>query len=392
MSHINNITARTILDSGASWTIEVALTTDDGVIAKASVPAGKSKGAHEAVSLDAETAKLNVIEKIAPAVKGFDVVNLEALDNRMLELDATPDKSALGANAILGVSLASARAGAKSRKMPLWQHIKELANLPPAPKTSLRLFSLFTEGGLHADGGLPFQEYLVIPKSTNIAESTKTVAALYGAYKEEIIKQFGGTASHIGDEGAFAPAFNEGHEPYAVMLKVASMLGLDKAIDFGMDAAATNISLSPTELTAFYKELKTKYNILYLEDTFGEEDFKNFAALRSELGDDVMITGDDLTVTNLSRMKLAHDEQSINSIIIKPNQIGTLTETLNAIRLARDFGWRVVISHRGRETNDDFIADLAWGVGADGIKLGSPARGERVAKYNRLMEIEEETN
>ena len=386
MESVAAVSARTILDSHADWTIEVTVRTTTGVEGVAAVPTGESQGKHEAVAVPADEAVRHVTERISPALAGMPLGDQAALDSRLIELDGTKDKSALGANAILGTSLAYARTTAAAHHVPLWQYLRGESGLQP-PFMMPRLFALFTEGGLHAGGTLPFQEYLVIPRAGALRASVELVQRFYAAYRQYLIKQFGAAATRLGDEGAFSPGFTDSSAPFAALHEVATALGIRDQVDFGLDAAASNVQMSVADLTAFYRQLRQEHGLAYFEDVFDEEDFVSFASLYAEFGDSVMIVGDDLTVTNVGRMQEAHEQKSINAIIIKPNQIGTLTETLAAIKQARQYGWHVVVSHRGRETNDDFISDLAYGVGADGLKLGAPARGERVAKYNRLLAI-----
>ena len=244
-------------------------------------------------------------------------------------------------------------------------------------------------GGLHAGNNLDFQEYLVIPKCRTIAESVDVGVKMYHALGDALEKIKGKNAVNLGDEGGFAPNFKDNIEPFQILRSVAKKLHLENKIEFGMDAAATDIKkMSDKKLEEIYVKLVRDYKLVYLEDPFSEKDFLAFAALNLHFKGKIWIAGDDLTTTNVRNMKKAHAEESVNAIIIKPNQIGTVTEALAAVRLAREYGWAVVASHRSGETDDDFIADFAYGVRADGLKLGAPARGERIAKYNRLLEIE----
>ena len=264
---------------------------------------------------------------------------------------------------------------------------------PTATTLHPRLFMNVVNGGLHAGNNLHFQEYLIIPRARTFKESIDIGTAVYHALGAALVKAKGRGAANLGDEGGFAPNFKNDLEPFQMLRAVAKRLKLDKKIDFGMDAAATDVKgLSRQQLSNTYKKLIKEYSPLYIEDPFGENDFKNFAAITAANNiknkSKLWIAGDDLTTTNTDRMEMAQAKKSVNAIIIKPNQIGTVTETLNAVRLARQYKWAVVVSHRSGETNDDFIADLAYGVAADGFKLGAPARGERIAKYNRLLEIE----
>jgi len=388
MSKIAETKVRKILDSRGEWTLEVAVVTDSGLPAVVSVPRGKSRGKYEAASVSVDEAVRNIEEVIAPALKGFDPKDQQKIDRRLIELDGTANKSGLGGNAVLGVSLACARAAAVSQQIPVWRHIRELINLP-APTGPPRLFINVINGGLHAGNNLDFQEYLIIPKVSTMTEAVRLGDLAYISLRDFLVENFGKSASLLGDEGGFAPEFRDNLEPFEILERSAADAGLLGKLDFGLDAAASNIQKDPEELKSIYQELRTRHNLWYLEDPFGENEFDKFADLLKDWPSG-LICGDDLTVTNVERMKTAVEHHSINSIIIKPNQIGTLTETLTAVRQAREYGWKVIVSHRSGETDDDFIADLAYGVGADGFKLGAPARGERVAKFNRLLAIEQE--
>lgn len=392
--NIVSLTAHPILDSRGEWTIEVKLVTSDKRQVTASVPQGKSRGSFEAHFVTPNIAVLNVEKVIAPKLKKFDVTRQRDIDSFLKDLDGTPMKSRLGANATLGVSIACLRAGAAVKNMPLWKYVGKLLGTQPSPRLRRgegpRLFVNMINGGLHAGNNLRFQEYLVIPKAETFTEATQNIVKLYKSLKDYLEWSKGKGAINIGDEGGFAPDFADGLEPFEILAKAAKNAGLRGKIDFGLDAAATDAGLSAAKLTETYKAMVRKFNLYYLEDPFGENDFKNFAALRRALPRHMLVAGDDLTVTNLERMETAHDAESVNAIIIKPNQIGTVTESIDAVRKAREWGWAVVVSHRSGETNDDFIADFAVGVRADGFKLGAPARGERIAKYNRLLQIERE--
>jgi len=396
---ITSLSARQILDSRGQWTVEVALTLQNGIRATASVPQGKSTGATEAHALPAAAAVKNIKTTIATRIIHKDFLDQAAVDEFLVRLDGTPTKSRLGANAILAVSIAFLRAAARTKKVPLWKHIRDVYGLwvdPTATTLHPRLFMNVVNGGLHAGNNLHFQEYLIIPKCRTFKESVDVGTAIYHALGAALVRAKGRGAANLGDEGGFAPNFKNDLEPFQMLRAVAKKLTLDKKIDFGIDAAATDIKgLSRQQLNNTYKKLIKEYQPLYIEDPFGENDFKSFAAFtaanvenNASVKSKLWIAGDDLTTTNTDRMEMAQAKKSVNAIIIKPNQIGTVTETLNAVRLARQYRWAVVVSHRSGETNDDFIADLAYGVAADGFKLGAPARGERVAKYNRLLEIE----
>jgi enolase len=396
---VSSLSARPILDSRGQWTVEVTLTLQNGIRAIASVPQGKSTGATEARALPAATAVRNINTTIATRIIHKDFLDQAAVDEFLVRLDGTSSKSRLGANAILAVSIAFLRATARTKKVPLWKHVRDEYGIwvdPTATALHPRLFMNVVNGGLHAGNNLHFQEYLIIPKCHTFRESVDVGAAIYHALGVALVKAKGRGASNLGDEGGFAPNFKNDLEPFLMLRAVAKKLKLDKKIDFGIDAAATDVKgLTRQQLNNTYKKLIKEYSPLYIEDPFGENDFKNFAAfMAGNVGSGVnvrsklWIAGDDLTTTDTDRMEMAYAKKSVNAVIIKPNQIGTVTETLNAVRLAREYRWAVVVSHRSGETNDDFIADLAFGVAADGFKLGAPARGERVAKYNRLLEIE----
>jgi len=397
---VSSLVARPILDSRGEWSVEVTLTLQNGARATASVPQGKSTGATEAKALPAAAAVRSINTTIATRIIHKDFLDQAAVDEFLVRLDGTPTKSRLGANAILAVSIAFLRATARGKKVPLWKHVRDVYGVwvdPTATALHPRLFMNVVNGGLHAGNNLHFQEYLMIPKARTFKESIDIGTAVYHALGASLVKAKGRGAANLGDEGGFAPNFKDDLEPFRMLRATVKKLKLEKKIDFGIDAAATDIKgLSRRQLGNTYKKLIKEFAPLYIEDPFGENDFKSFAAFTAEnggakrnTGAKRWIAGDDLTTTNTDRMEIAHAKKSVNAIIIKPNQIGSITETLNAVRLARQYGWAVIVSHRSGETNDDFIADFAYGVAADGFKLGAPARGERIAKYNRLLEIEE---
>jgi len=362
MATISSLTARKILNSRGEWTLSVELEDEDGTQVSDSAPEGESKGIFEAEYVKPEHAVEQVQSIVAPALKGMDSKDQFAVDRKLVELE-------VGANVKIGVSRACARLGAESRRMPLWKHISEIYQTKPAAP---RLFINVLEGGMHAHNNLVFQEYLAIPKANTIARSVEIGRRVYKALRDEL-------KADVGDEGGLVANFKDALEPLG-------LLGREADIDLGMDAAANNVDLPPAELFALYRQM----NLFYLEDPFKENDFENFKKLKEEMGEKSIIAGDDLTTTNLARMRKAKEEDAINGVIIKPDQIGTLTQAMEAVRQAREWGWAVVVSHRGGETNDDFVADLAWAVAADGLKLGGLARGERIAKYNRLLAIEED--
>jgi enolase len=392
---ITSLSARKILDSRGMWTVEVTLTTKDGIRAVASAPQGKSTGSSEARALPAAQAMRNVNERIAPWMRRRDFKDQVALDVFLCELDGTPSKAKLGANATLPVSVAFARATALAEHIPLWRLIRANMGGNVAVKNNQfahpRLFINVINGGLHAGNNLHFQEYLIIPRCRTIAESVDIGVKLYQALGVTLEKMKGKNAVNLGDEGGFAPNFKNDLEPFWIIRSVAKRLRLENKIDLGMDAAATDIKMiSDKKLAQTYLKLVRDDKLKYIEDPFSEKDFLAFAALNLHFKGKLWITGDDLTTTNVRNMEKAYAEESVNAVIIKPNQIGTVTETLAAVRLARKYGWAVIASHRSGETDDDFIADFAYGIRAEGLKLGAPARGERIAKYNRLLQIESE--
>lgn len=388
MSRIAHVEAQSIRDSKGKETISVELTTDDGVTVTASVPQGESRGALEAVLLPTADAVRNVNEIIGPALQNVPVVDQAGIDQQLLDLDGTKQKEKLGGNALLAVSLATARAAAVTQQKPLWQWIQQLYGGTRVAQP--KLFMNFIEGGVHAAAGsLAFQEYLIIPEAKTTAEALQIAEALRQALVGQLTVRFGAEQVRLGDEGGYVAPFQADGEPFAALTEAATSAGLTGKIRFGLDAAASNVERSVEDLMKAYKALRTEHGIWYLEDPFHEDDFANYARLHAEFGDDVLLCGDDLTVTNVRRMEEAAAAKSVNTIVIKPTQIGTLTETLAAVRRARQYQWHVVVSHRGRETMDDFISDLAYGVAADGIKIGAPIQAERVAKQQRLLAIEQ---
>jgi enolase len=391
MARIARITARTILDSRGDWTVEVSCALTGGITVRASVPHGKSAGSHEARSVPAIRAVRTIVRTIAPKLEGMDPSDQKEIDDTLIRLDGTTDKHRIGANAILGVSIACVKAAAAARGVPVWKHVRGLAGIHTRPRPGHpRLFMNIINGGLHAGNNLHVQEYMIIPQTPTIAAGVALGVELYRELGEHLAKHFGPGAKSLGDEGGYAPDFKNDIEPFAMISAVVRELGVTKKVRFGIDVAANGAGLSPKKWLAFYRAVVKKYPIMYIEDPYGEEEFDLFAGLTREMGDERLIAGDDLTTTNVRRMEMAHAAGSINAVIIKPNQIGTVSEALAAVAYARARGWAVVVSHRSGETNDDFIADFAFGVCADGLKLGAPARGERIAKYNRLLAIEAE--
>jgi len=388
MATIKNVFGRVVLNSRGEETIEVSIEGKSGVT-KAMSPQGVSAGVHEAVSLPAHEALEKMHRVIMPEIVGKRFDTQQEFDNVLLSLDSTPEKSELGGNTMLALSVAHLRGEALADGDDLWRVIRKILGLSPIDHGNLRLFVNIIEGGLHAGNELPFQEFLAIPKASNLSEAASLARELYAGTKKLLIEKYGRMSINVGDEGGFAPPLSDPLLPHALLAEAAISIGREGEFDFGLDAAGSDVSLNHGDLQALYTTMQERFGLLYLEDPYGEEDFAEFAVLKKQLKGKTVVIGDDLTVTNPKRMEEAHKVESISGVIIKPNQIGTVSEALDAVRLARKYGWQVVASHRGGDTTDDFIADFAVGVMADGLKLGSPARGERVAKYNRLLEIEE---
>ncbi|USN45240.1 MAG: phosphopyruvate hydratase [Candidatus Woesearchaeota archaeon] len=403
---IKAIQARQILDSRGNPTIAVQMTTTKGVV-HAMVPSGASTGTHEAVELRDKTEAYggtevkkaigNIHNRIAPHLIGKDERNQEQLDNLMIDLDGTPNKSKLGANAILAVSMCISRAGALTKGKELYEHINDLYNSDKkrsAPRIPMPYANVIN-GGKHAPGRLAFQEFMITPKrATSFTKATRMVVETYHELKGLIHKKYGSTA--VGDEGGFAPNIASPDE--ALDLLQAAIKKSGHAISFAMDAAASEFyengnyvyegkKHTSQELLELYKRLIRKYDVVSVEDPFFEDDFTSFAKLLKATKK--QIVGDDLTVTNLVRLKKAVEERSISALLLKINQIGSITESILAAKYCFDHNIKVMVSHRSGETSDAFIADLATGIGCGQIKLGAPARSDRTAKYNRLLEIDE---
>jgi enolase len=413
MGKIKKIKAREILDSRGNPTVEVELETDFGKFF-ASVPSGASKGKCEAVELrnggkrffgkGVKKAVKNVNEIISKKLRGFDVTKQKEIDQALIELDGTENKSKLGANAICPVSLAVCKAGAKAKNLPLYKYIRELYNLQLTTYSLPRPSFNIINGGAHAGNDLDFQEFMVCPKRKNFAENLRVGVEIYQKLKEIIAKKYGKLATNLGDEGGFAPPIEDPEVAIKLILEAVKKLNYQDKISIILDVAASQFfdgkkyktkigSFSGKELASFYLKLIKKYPIEAIEDPFSQDDFtswKNFSLQLTAYSLQLTVIGDDLTVTNPKRIKMAKEKGLCNGIIVKINQIGTVTEAIEAAKLAKSFGWKIMVSHRSGETTDDFISDFAVGILADFIKSGAPARGERVAKYNRLLKIEEE--
>jgi len=417
MPKIKKITSREILDSRGNPTIETCVLLDDGRRVKASVPSGASTGAHEAVELrDGDKARYeglgvlaavkNVENKIAPKLAGVEITEQEKIDALMIKLDGTKDKSKLGANAILSVSLCSARAGAMAEGLELYEYISKTYALGESGyKLPTPCFNIFN-GGKHADTNLDFQEFMIIPVlKASFKEKVRIGAEIFHSLGR--VLKSAGFDTDVGNEGGYAPDIASSIQAIELIMAAASRAGFKPGsqIALGVDVGSSQLynkadgkyifkldkaSFTAATLTGLYYEWFRKYPIIYIEDGLAEDDWAGWQELNKELGSDVMLVGDDLFVTNPERLRQGFKERAANAILIKPNQVGTLTETVECIKLAKKHNYKVIVSHRSGETTDDFIADLAVAAQADYIKAGSLSRGERVAKYNRLMEIEDQ--
>lgn len=403
MSKIKNIIAVEAKDSRNKPTVQVEVETEDGIFT-ASVPSGASTGSNEALELrdsdgrGVQTAINNVNQIIAPKLNGQSVVNQKDIDNLMLELDGTENKSKLGANAILGVSMAVARAGAAAQKMPLYKHIAQLAGNNEKLFSPLPMFNIIN-GGAHAKNDLEIQEFMVVPQRSTMQENLILGNEIFGKLKEAVRANFGDEHLGLGDEGGFAPPIAKAEQ--ALFLLKNATEGHENEVKFALDCAASEFykdgkyvlegrELTRSEILEFYKDLVARFGIISIEDPFSEDDWQAFEDFVSQMGDKITIVGDDLTTTNIKRIKDAHGKKAINAVLIKLNQIGSVSETIEAINMTKSFGWKVIVSHRSGETLDNFIADLAVGTGANWLKSGSPAKEERMVKYQRVVEIENE--
>jgi enolase len=410
MTELIDVRAREIIDSRGNPTVEVDVTLACGAQGRAAVPSGASTGAREALELrdNAETrfmgkgvlnAVANVNEVIAPEIIGYDAMDQAGLDRTMIDIDGTENKSRLGANAILGVSMAAARAAAAANGIPLYRHIGGInARIMPVPMMNI------INGGAHAANNLDIQEFMILPfGAANVSEAIRMGAETFHNLKK--ILKGKGLATGVGDEGGFAPDLQSNEEAIENIITAIEAAGYrpGKDIGIGLDAAASefykdgkyvfaseNRELSPVELIDYYESLIDKYPLFSIEDGLAEEDWDNWELMTQRLGNRIQIVGDDIFVTNPDIFKQGIARGVGNSILIKLNQIGTVTETLDTIQMAKDSGYTTVVSHRSGETEDSFIADLAVGVNSGQIKTGSMSRSDRVAKYNQLIRIEEE--
>jgi enolase len=410
MTAIDNITAREILDSRGNPTLEVEVELADGTTGCAAVPSGASTGSHEALELrDGDEKRFggmgllravgNVNDQIAPALTGLSALEQAAVDQRLIELDGTPDKSKLGANAILGVSLATAHAAANFLGLPLYRHLGGIgARTLPVPMMNI------LNGGKHAADSTDFQEFMVVPVGAkSFAQSLQMGAEVYRALRGALKDK--GLATNVGDEGGFAPSGLSNKGAVEAILSAIELAQYKPGEDcfIALDPAASEFyrdgkyllskegrALESEGMVDYYSKWVSDYPIISIEDGMAEDDWDGWHLLMQKLGERVQLVGDDLYVTNLERLARGIKERASNSILIKPNQVGTLTETMAAIEMARRAGWTSVISHRSGETGDTTISDLAVATNSGQLKSGAPARFERVAKYNRLLKIEEE--
>jgi len=410
MASIESVAAREILDSRGNPTIEVQVTLIDGVLGVASVPSGASTGKYEAVELrDGDNSRYNglgvleavahVNNEIAPEITGMSALEQTAIDQKLIELDGTANKSRLGANAILGVSLAIAKAAANFLGLPLYRYLSGAkTSLLPVPMLNI------LNGGKHALGSTDFQEFMIVPVgAANFGKAMQMSSEVYHSLGKVLKDK--GLNTNIGDEGGFAPQLSSSKEALEVILAAIDLAGYKAGGDLflALDPAASSfyqngryvlsreeITLTSIEMVDYYAKLVSDYPVISIEDGLGEDDWAGWLLLMAKLGKEIQLVGDDLYVTNMERLERGIAEKASNSILIKPNQIGTLSEALAVIERAQKAGWTTVVSHRSGETEDTTIADLAVATQAGFIKSGAPCRGERLAKYNRLLKIEEE--
>ncbi|MFE0626875.1 phosphopyruvate hydratase [Streptomyces sp. NPDC058864] len=407
MPSIDVVVAREILDSRGNPTVEVEVGLDDGSTGRAAVPSGASTGAFEALELrdgdksrylgkGVEKAVLAVIEQIGPELVGYDATEQRLIDQAMFDLDATPDKSSLGANAILGVSLAVAHAASEASDLPLFRYLGgPNAHVLPVPMMNI------LNGGSHADSNVDIQEFMIAPVGAeSFSEALRWGAEVYHTLKAVLKER--GLSTGLGDEGGFAPNLPSNRDALDLIVEAIKKAGYQPGQDIALalDVAASEFykdggysfegkSLSAAEMTAYYAELVEAYPLVSIEDPLNEEDWDGWKTITEQLGDKVQLVGDDLFVTNPERLQRGIDSGTANALLVKVNQIGSLTETLDAVELAQRSGYKCMMSHRSGETEDVTIADLAVATNCGQIKTGAPARSERVAKYNQLLRIEE---
>lgn len=414
MPKIKNIIAREILDSRGNPTIETKVILANGMTAKASVPSGASTGVHEAHELrDGDKKRYdglgvlkavdNVNNEIFKILKGEDVTNQEEIDNIMIKLDGTANKKKLGANAILSVSLACARTAAMAKGLELYEYLAKIYKFTPKYKLPIPFFNIFN-GGKHADTNLDFQEFMIVPlKDVSFAEKVRIGAEIF--HELGYVLKKAGFDTDVGNEGGYAPDIVSSIQAIELIIAAVINAGYQPGEDIGVaiDVGSSELYNNKTKkyifkldqanftsqnLTGLYYEWFRKYPIISIEDGLAEDDWEGWQELTKELGEEMILVGDDLFTTNIDRLRLGLKAKAANTVLIKPNQIGTLTATIEYVKFAQKHNYKTMVSHRSAETCDDFIADLAVAIGADYIKAGSLSRGERLAKYNRLMEIE----
>lgn len=405
MSEIISVEAREILDSRGNPTVEAVVKTTESA-GRAAVPSGASTGSNEALELrdgekryrgkGVQNAVENIRNTIAHELVGESIVEQAYMDKKMIELDGSEDKSNLGANAILAVSLATARAGASFLETPLFKYLGRINDLTlPVP------FMNVLNGGEHAGNDLDIQEYMIAPVGAeSFKEGLRIGTETYHALGKILEKRYGPAATNLGDEGGYAPPLEDPIEPFELMMEAIEKCGYDREIKLAIDTAATELRtpkgyesggevLSTEEMIEFYERMVEDYPLISIEDPLDEGDWNGFIEFTKRCGDEIQIVGDDLFVSNPELIKRGIEEGACNSVLLKVNQIGSLTEAMNAASLAFEHGYNIMVSHRSGETTDDFIADLAVALSSGQIKTGAPSRGERTAKYNRLLRIEE---
>ena len=403
MNKITKTIAEEIKDSRGNPTIKVTVYSGNE-FGSFSVPSGASTGIHEAHELRDEDGKGvknaidNVNNKISKALMGQDILNQKEIDGILIELDNTPNKDNLGCNSIVGASIACAKVAARISGKETFEYLRTLIEIKPSRKIPY-LFMNLINGGKHTKSDLAFQEYHIIPNTDNSSEAVQIGIKIQNSLKEIILKEFNKESVILGDEGGFALKTGDIKKPIALLMKAVKENNLERKVRFGLDVAASSFynnrmykidskNTSTDELMGIYNSLITEFDLFSIEDPFNEEDFKDFRKLKDNY-ENLLIIGDDLTVTDKFLLEKAIEKGSINAIIIKPNQIGTLSETLETMKLARENNIELIVSHRSGETNDDFIADLAYAFGCFGLKAGSPLKPERKIKYERLIKISE---
>jgi len=423
LAAIDSLKAREIIDSRGNPTVEVDLITKAGIFARAAVPSGASTGIHEACELrdgdkgryvgkGVTKAVASVNDVLAKELKGMSVIDQKALDDKMIAIDGTPNKSKLGANAILGVSMAACKAAAIAKGVPLYKHIGDLAGNTEPVVLPVPCFNVIN-GGSHAGNKLAFQEYFVVPLGAeSFKDAIRIGCEVYHTLKGIIKKKFGGDATLIGDEGGFAPPC-DARGGVELVMEAIEKAGYKGKCSVGMDVAASefkvegedcydlgtwypdsektaDLKMTGAQLCDFYKGLCKDFPMVTIEDPFDQDDWESWTKMTTDVGEPTQIVGDDLTVTNVTRVQTAIDKKACNALLLKVNQIGSVTESINAVKLCKKNGWGVMCSHRSGETEDTTIADIAVGLCCGQIKTGAPCRSDRNAKYNQLMRIEEE--